>query len=230
MPYKLFDVPVFAESLSSLLAQFPKQGVVLSFNPEIVMALPRYPHLEHWFKNNPWNLIDGVGIAWAMRKKYKKKFPRVSGIDLVTQLLSRGGKFFILGAAPVVLDQALQKIKTQFPKSEIVGAQSGYYDKSFESQLVEKIQQSQAQYLLVGMGFPRQEQFVFNHPELVKDCVAIMMGGSLDVLAGIKVRAPRWMQVLGVEWLFRLTQEPQRFWRMRVLPLFVFKVLLTRTL
>jgi N-acetylglucosaminyldiphosphoundecaprenol N-acetyl-beta-D-mannosaminyltransferase len=125
----------------------------------------------------------------------------------VTQLLQQGGKFFILGAAPMVLDQALQKIKTQFPKSEIVGSQSGYYDKSFESQLVEKIIQSQAQYLLVGMGFPRQEQFVFNHPKLLENCVAIMMGGSLDVLSGSKKRAPRWMQVLGVEWLFRLSQD-----------------------
>lgn len=230
MPYKLFDIPVFAEDLTSLLTKFPRQGVVLSFNPEIVMAIARYPQLREFFKTNPWNLIDGVGIAWALRKKYKKRFPRVSGIDLVTQLLAQGGKFFIVGAAPVVLDQALQKIKTQFPQAEIVGSQSGYYDKSFESQLVEKIQQSQAQYLLVGMGFPRQEQFVFNHPQLIKNSVAIMMGGSLDVLAGIKKRAPRWMQVLGVEWLFRLCQEPQRFWRMRVLPLFALKVVLTRSL
>jgi N-acetylglucosaminyldiphosphoundecaprenol N-acetyl-beta-D-mannosaminyltransferase len=230
MPYKLFDIPVFAEDLTSLLTKFPRQGVVLSFNPEIVMAIARYPQLREFFKTNPWNLIDGVGIAWALRKKYKKRFPRVSGIDLVTQLLAQGGKFFIVGAAPVVLDQALQKIKTQFPQAEIVGSQSGYYDKSFETQLVEKIQQSQAQYLLVGMGFPRQEQFVFHHPQLVEDRVAIMMGGSLDVLAGIKKRAPRWMQVLGVEWLFRLGQEPKRFWRMRVLPLFALKVLLTRSL
>jgi UDP-N-acetyl-D-mannosaminuronic acid transferase (WecB/TagA/CpsF family) len=80
MPYKLFDIPVFAEDLSSLLAQFPKQGVVLSFNPEIVMALPRYPQLAEWFKNNPWNLIDGVGIAWAMRKKYKKNSHEFRGL------------------------------------------------------------------------------------------------------------------------------------------------------
>ncbi len=220
MPYSLFDIPVYAGNTAGLISEFSKPGMVLSYNPEIALALPKHPELTSFFKNNPWNLIDGVGIAWALKKKYKQKFDRTSGIDLVLALLNRGGTFFVIGSKPEVLERALQSIKKDYAQAQVLGAHSGYFNKEQEPALIQKIQAANPQYLFVGMGFPRQEQFLLNHPELFQNSVAIVMGGSLDVISGVKKRAPQMIQKLKLEWLFRLIQEPQRIWRQRVLLLF----------
>lgn len=227
MPYSLFDIPVYAGNTAGLISEFSKSGVVLSYNPEIALALPQHSQLSEFFKKNPWNLIDGVGIAWALKKKYKQKFERTSGIDLVEALFDRGGNFFVIGSKPEVLERAIQSIKIKYVRAEVVGSHSGYFGKDEESALVQKVQAANPQYLLIGMGFPRQEQFLFNHPELFQNRVAIVMGGSLDVISGMKKRAPRLFQILGLEWLYRLVQEPQRVWRQKALLFFIFKVFMS---
>ena len=108
---------------------------------------------------------------------------------------------------------------------QIAGYRDGYYSQEEIQDVVENIAQSKPDILLVGMGAPRQEIFIQEHLSQLNATIAIGVGGSFDVLAGKVNRAPKWMQKAGLEWLYRLSKEPKRFWRMTALPRFVIKIL-----
>jgi N-acetylglucosaminyldiphosphoundecaprenol N-acetyl-beta-D-mannosaminyltransferase len=161
--------------------------------------------------------IDGMGVVWGARLLGQAIPCRVSGIDLMERLLTlcaeRGYRVYILGARQEVLDCALASICKRHPELQIAGSRNGYFSRDEELGVVQEIRTSRADCLFVALGSPMKERFTREY----RDCLGVSflmgVGGSVDVIAGVTRRAPRWMRNSGLEWLYRLGQEPRRLWR-----------------
>ena len=160
--------------------------------------------------------IDGMGIllaAWCSGLPVKE---RVTGIDLFMEVLAvcerEHFRPFFLGATPQVLEQAVKKAYSQFPSLKFAGTRDGYFGPDQESDIVEQIMQSGADCLFIGMPTPRKERFLSRHRDRLGVPFIMGVGGSFDILAGQVRRAPGLMQSVGLEWLYRVYQEPRRMW------------------
>jgi N-acetylglucosaminyldiphosphoundecaprenol N-acetyl-beta-D-mannosaminyltransferase len=158
--------------------------------------------------------IDGMGIVWGARLAGIKVPERVSGIDLMQALLaecaSRGYRPYFLGATAEVVQRAADTARRRFPALEIAGLHDGYFVAGDESEIVAAINSSRADCLFVGMPTPRKERFLAAHRKAIDAPFVMGVGGSFDVMAGKVARAPWWVQRAGLEWAFRVAQEPRR--------------------
>lgn len=163
--------------------------------------------------------VDGAGVVWGARFLDHNIPERVAGIDLFIELLGmaarRGYGVYFLGAADGVIEETVRVAKEMTPRLNVAGWHHGYYwrEEGGEEKVVEDIRTSGAQLLFVGMTSPRKEKFIDRHRESLAVPFVMGVGGSFDVLAGKVKRAPRWMQRAGLEWFYRLIQEPKRMWR-----------------
>jgi N-acetylglucosaminyldiphosphoundecaprenol N-acetyl-beta-D-mannosaminyltransferase len=157
---------------------------------------------------------DGQGVVWASRLLRDPLPGRVAGIDLMTNLLSlaeeRGYGVFILGARREVLETAVENIRARHPRLELSGYRDGYFSDDEAGGVCEQIRASGADILFVAMSSPRKEYFLGDHGPELGVSFGMGVGGSIDVMAGATRRAPVLLQRLGLEWLFRLVQEPLR--------------------
>ena len=172
---------------------------------------------------------DGAGLLWASKVLGSKISKRVSGVDLVAQLCKgsseRGYSCYFLGAAPGVAEDAANNLKERYPNMHVAGVHHGYFTAEEEPQIVQTILDAAPQVLFVAFGIPKQEKFIAAHLGKLNGCVAIGIGGSFDVYAGLVRRAPKWMQKAGIEWLFRLIQDPKKISKVRALPRFALMTL-----
>lgn len=161
--------------------------------------------------------IDGIGILIAARQLGLPASERVAGVDLMEQILAlcarSGYRPYFLGAKPEVLQTALGNVRKRFPGIEIAGCQHGYFAPDAEPGIVEQIRQSGADCLFIGMPTPRKERFLAAYCRQINVPFVMGVGGGIDVLANLVRRAPRWVQCSGMEWLFRMLQEPRRLWK-----------------
>jgi N-acetylglucosaminyldiphosphoundecaprenol N-acetyl-beta-D-mannosaminyltransferase len=160
---------------------------------------------------------DGVPVVWAT-KLFGTPLPgRVNGTDLMYRLLERANekryRVFFFGAKEEVLGQVLEVVRKDYPGVQIAGFQHGYFTPAEEPSVVEKIRIAEPDILLIAFGTPKKELWVKRYFSAMGVPVIHGVGGSFDVLAGVIPRAPLWMQKAGLEWLFRLCQEPRRMWR-----------------
>ncbi len=161
---------------------------------------------------------DGQSIVWASRFLGKKIPERVAGIDLMQKLVHLAAmnqyKCFFFGAKEDVVKKVVEIYKEQYGPSIIAGYRNGYFEKGEESLVAKQIKESGAQLLFVAITSPKKENFLYNNRKILS-CVNFTMGvgGSFDVIAGFTKRAPKWMQNCGLEWFFRLIQEPGRMWK-----------------
>jgi len=176
---------------------------------------------------------DGQSVVWASRLLGDPLPERVAGIDLMARLVEaaeeHGYRVFFLGATPGVLARAVAELRARHPRLHVAGARDGYFRPDEESAVREEIRAAAPDILFVAMGSPRKEHWVAAAPDLDVG-FAMGVGGSLDVIAGHVRRAPRLVQRLGLEWLFRLAQEPRRLVRRYVTTNTRFLLLLTREL
>lgn len=160
--------------------------------------------------------IDGMGIVLAARCFSIPVKERVAGVDLFMEILATCAaqqfRPFFLGATPEVLRRAMEKAHEQFPALQFAGSKDGYFGPEQEAAVVEQIIQSKADCLFIGMPTPRKERFLSHHRDRLGVPFIMGVGGSFDVLAGHVQRAPASMQSLGLEWLYRIYQEPRRMW------------------
>ena len=160
--------------------------------------------------------IDGMGILLALRLFGVPATERVPGIDLCWEVLrmcaEEGYRPFLLGATTGVLNRAANVIATTFPSIQIAGLRDGYFRPDEEGNIVEQIINSKADCLFIAMPTPRKERFLAAHRDRLGVPFIMGVGGSLDVIAGHVRRAPPIMQTLGLEWLYRVYQEPRRMW------------------
>ncbi|MCR4431777.1 MAG: WecB/TagA/CpsF family glycosyltransferase [Tepidanaerobacteraceae bacterium] len=203
---------------------------IVTPNAEIIMASRTDEELRKAVNGADMRFPDGIGVVLASRIIGEPLCGRTAGYDLMEMILDmaarRNMSVFLLGGKPKVADEASTNIKSKFPGIKIAGTQHGYFDESEEEWIVDKINKSGTDILLVAMGAPKQEFFMLKNRPRLQCSVAMGVGGSLDVLAGRVQRAPVFMQKAGLEWLYRLVTQPSRIKRMSVLPLFLAMVIL----
>jgi N-acetylglucosaminyldiphosphoundecaprenol N-acetyl-beta-D-mannosaminyltransferase len=173
---------------------------------------------------------DGAGILWATRRMGTPVPAKVSGVDLSAKLIALSGEkkwnVFFFGAAPGVAEAAAQEMRKRYPDANIVGVRDGFFKPEDEAGIVKSIRDAKTDILLVALGIPKQEKFIFRHKEALGVPVCIGVGGTLDVFSGTVKRAPVWIQNIGMEWLYRTLSDPKRrIGKLVLLPKFARMVL-----
>ena len=162
-------------------------------------------------------LADGFSIVAAAKLLGDPVPERVAGIDLMEKILARGDELsyrvFCLGATEEVLASVREHIAAIYPGVEVCGSQHGYFDEQDERAVAQMIKDSRADVLFVAMTSPKKERFLLNWGAAIDVPVCHGVGGSFDVIAGKVQRAPDSWQRLGLEWLYRVKQEPRRLWK-----------------
>jgi N-acetylglucosaminyldiphosphoundecaprenol N-acetyl-beta-D-mannosaminyltransferase len=197
---------------------------ILTPNPEIVMMANQDEELNKAIQSADMIIPDGIGIVIASGL-YGERLPeRVAGFDLMSEMIawgaSNGRSFYLLGGKPGIVDRAKRNLEKVYPCIRIVGIHNGYF-KGKEDEILAHINLCQPNILLVGMGAPLQEKWIFRNRLKINVNLAMGIGGSLDILAGKSKRAPKIFIKLGIEWFYRLMKEPTRIVRMIQLPIFL---------
>jgi N-acetylglucosaminyldiphosphoundecaprenol N-acetyl-beta-D-mannosaminyltransferase len=160
---------------------------------------------------------DGQSVVWASRLLGDPLPERVAGIDLMAALLGlaedRGYRVYFLGARAEVLETAVEKIRDEHPRLAIAGYRDGYFTEDESAEVCAAIHGSRADLLFVAMTSPRKEYFLGEFGPSLGVPFVMGVGGSIDVIAGVTRRAPVVWQRLGIEWLYRLLQEPRRMFK-----------------
>lgn len=165
-------------------------------------------------------LADGTPLLWLARRGGTPLPERVPGVDLLQEscrlAAERGYRPFLLGAAPGVAEAAAGVLEARYPGLRVAGAYCppfGPPSPEVDRAMVAAVRRARPDLLFVALGAPRQDVWIADHLFELDVPVCMGVGGSLDLVAGRLPRAPRWMQRVGLEWCFRLLQEPGRLWR-----------------
>ncbi|HWH68532.1 MAG TPA: WecB/TagA/CpsF family glycosyltransferase, partial [Candidatus Sulfotelmatobacter sp.] len=154
---------------------------------------------------------DGIGVLMASRMLGDPVPEKVAGVELSTNLVEamsrrNRGSVYLVGARPEVVAEAARRLKERFPGITIAGFQHGYFKPEEEPGIIAAIRSARPDFLVVGMGMPRQEKWLHQHLEELGAKVSIGAGGTIDVWAGAAPRAPEWMIKSNLEWLFRIVK------------------------
>jgi N-acetylglucosaminyldiphosphoundecaprenol N-acetyl-beta-D-mannosaminyltransferase len=178
--------------------------------------------------------VDGMGIVWGARMLGLAVPERVAGVDLMERLLAicaaEGFRPYFLGARQKVLERAVQQAWRRWPRLQFAGCHNGYFEPDEEAMVAATVRRSRADCLFIGMPTPRKERFLHAHREVLGVPFVMGVGGGIDVLAGTVDRAPRPLQRAGLEWLYRIYQEPGRMWWRYVSTNAEFAALMSREL
>ncbi len=200
---------------------------VVTCNPEMIMLAHQDPTFAQVLQAAELVIPDGAGVVWALRRQ-QIRIRRVPGIELAEALIplvaERGWRLALVGGKPAVNQAAIQHWQARFPLLTAWGYH-GYFSPQQEGEVLQALEEFQPQLVLVGLGSPRQELWIQAQRSLLPQAIWIGVGGSFDIWAGKKERAPRWWRDHHLEWLYRLYQEPWRWRRMLALPRFAWRVL-----
>ncbi len=201
---------------------------VCTVNPEFIMIAQQDPIFFAILQRAAVCVPDGVGLLWASRYLGLPLPERVTGSDGVPYIArhaaERGWKIFFLGAAPGVAEQAAAILQQRCPGLNVAGTYGGSPAAGEEDHIVELVNSSGADILFVAYGAPEQDKWIARNLPRLQVSMAMGVGGSLDFIAGLVPRAPKWMRQRGLEWLYRLLRQPWRWRRMLRLPRFILAV------
>jgi len=213
-----FDPLTLDQCVASLLDAIHegRREWLCTVNVAILMMMRKNPKLQCFVDQAGWVVADGQPLVWAAPIFHGRLPERVTGIDLIDRLAReserKGLRIYLLGSKQHVLEKVAKRLAQRYPGVNICGMADGYFSEADMASRAEAVRDSGAHILLVAMGVPRQEQFIEAQWARLGVNVAIGVGGSFDVIAGLRKRAPRLLQRIGMEWFFRLMQEPQRMW------------------
>lgn len=201
---------------------------VVTLNAEMSIQAGQNSALAEVIRQAELVIPDGAGVVLYISLLFHQRVRRCPGIELAESLLQNTeARVFFYGGAPGVAATAAAAWQQQVPLN-IVGTQHGYISPDEGEALKQTLSQLQPQLILVGLGVPRQEFWIAQHRYLCPNATWIGVGGSFDIWAGTKSRAPAWLADNHLEWLYRLYQEPWRWRRMLALPQFAGKAIVYR--
>lgn len=172
----------------------------------------------------------GVEIAGKLQKKpFKERIPGQAYFRKVLEVGEKEGwTFYLLGGKGDTVEKTIDNVKKIYPDLNIIGSHEGFFEKDSEQEVIDEINKLQPNVLFVAMGAPAQEKWIYEHKDELKVDVAAGQGGTFDYEAGNIRRAPKWIQKIGIEWLWRLILQPSRITRMIVLPIYLLKIIFTK--
>jgi N-acetylglucosaminyldiphosphoundecaprenol N-acetyl-beta-D-mannosaminyltransferase len=177
---------------------------------------------------------DGQAVVWALKILGHGEIERVAGCDLFQELVkecaARELRPFFLGAKEESLQEMLAVFRARFPLLKVAGARNGYFDDDEEEQIIKVIRNAEPDMLFLGMTSPKKELFMYKHGQELTVPFTMGVGGSFDIVSGRLKRAPEWMQRGGLEWFYRVIQEPRRLWKRYALTNSVFIFMVFRAL
>lgn len=219
----IFGVPIAAARMADVVALAERR---IEAGDPLLVGVVNAAKLVHMTHQAPLReavlasdiiLADGMSVVWASRLLGRSLPERVAGIDLMMELLAladrRRLRVFFFGATEEVSKKVVEVVRHRHPGAEICGRRNGYYQESEEPGIVEVIRAARPDLLFVAMSPPKKEIFLERWRERLGAKVMHGVGGAFDVLAGKTRRAPLMWQRLGMEWLYRVVQEPRRMWR-----------------
>lgn len=202
---------------------------VITVNPEFVMAAQRNADFRRAINAAALVVADGIGVVWATRYLKAPTPERITGVDTLVELARRcaatGYRIYLLGAAPGVAEEAAARLQRLAPGLQIAGTYAGSPAPAEEEEIIERVRAARADVLCVAYGAPAQDLWIYRNLSRLPAALAIGVGGAYDFISGRQQRAPRLMQRLGIEWLYRLYREPWRWRRMLALPRFAGEVI-----
>ena len=228
------DSVTYQEALEKAKKLLDSEGkhYIVTPNPEIVVQAQKDPEFKKILNSADLSLPDGVGLV-ALSGLGGDKLPeRVTGVDFLDGLAALAENFgfslYLLGGEQNVAKKAAEELQRRYPKLNIVGASSGNPDSKFDNETRKLLINKKIDILAVAYGSPKQEKWIARNLRLLNVKVAIGVGGAFDFISGNKRRAPVWMQTVGLEWVFRLLNEPRRVKRQLALPYFAYLVIRER--
>lgn len=222
-----FDPLTFSETLDRLIdfARGDRPSFVITANVDHVVRYHRCPEVRPLYHEADMVVADGTPLIWASRFLNTPLPERVAGSDLFPALCARAAKenlsVFFLGGAPGAAQRAAEILQAKHPALRVRGtycpAMGFEHDDADNKRIVELVRAASADILFVGLGSPKQEQWISRHRSASGARLSLGIGISFSFVAGDVRRAPRWMQRIGLEWLHRLVQEPGRLWKRYIL-------------
>lgn len=234
-PVSIMDVPVHPVTNENIHEQLNEMMVgagvqsIMTPNPEMVMLAQENKELMNALRASDLVIPDGIGLIIASKIRNIGLLERVTGIDTMAKVLQicheQQKNIFLLGGKPGRAKNAIENILNQYPGITSAGYYHGYFSEEENDKILGMINQQHPEVVFVCLGSPRQEIWIHKNRDRLNCKIAMGAGGSVDVYAGEVKRAPDVYQKIGMEWLYRLIQEPSRIKRMSVLPLFLWKSL-----
>jgi len=186
----------------------------MAINIHKVALFQKRPELCRIANDSDLVTADGLPVVWVSRLMGRPLKARVTGMDLMEKLIplasERGYRVYFLGAKPDALARLMKRYKKEYPSLQIAGSADGYWSARQEPEVVRKIHDARPDLLFLGISSPRKELFLDRHIQELEVPFSMGVGGAFDVIAGVTRRAPGWMQDAGLEWFWRIMQEPVR--------------------
>lgn len=220
----LFGTPVCTLPPSEVLDTFRRatrenrQVVTAFLNSDVVFQSARDPSIREYLENVDLVLPDGQSIVFASRVAGDGNVrERVSGPDILRTSLElaedENFRVYFLGTKEPILETMVDAVCREYPELDVAGYRDGYFSMEEESEVVEAVNQSEADFLYLGVPFDKRRGFIERNRAKLEASLVMGVGGAFDVMAGEVERAPQWMQDLWLEWFWRFLQEPQRLWK-----------------
>jgi N-acetylglucosaminyldiphosphoundecaprenol N-acetyl-beta-D-mannosaminyltransferase len=222
-PCWLFDIPFAPLTLDEAAGEVERlilrsiPSYLVTANTNYAMLVSQHSDLHEVNRNAALIVADGIHMVWVSRMTPRPLPERVTGTDLIHRFSAlaahKGYRLFLLGAAPGVADQAARNLCECYPGLQIAGTEAPVFKDltpDEHEQLIARIREARPDLLLLAMGQPQGERWLFRNREVLGVPVSIQIGGSLDYIAGRVPRAPLWMRTIGLEAPHRMFCEPSR--------------------
>lgn len=236
---RVLGVPVDLVTMESALAFIEERirsrepSTIVTLDAAGVMLARESPQFGEIVRQAELVTPDSVGILWALRRKGQPLTSTVSGVNLMAEICAlsadKGYRIYLLGAAPGIAELAAERLRLRYPGCHIVGTRHGFFPEDSDEVVARDVAAAKPDVLLVAMGMPAQERFITRTRSIIAAPVAIGVGGSFDVFSGKTKRAPRLVQRLRLEWLWRVILNPKKISKVKALPRFVLAVLRDRS-
>lgn len=223
----------FIESFIQL-SNINSSSYICVSNVHMVIEGYKDPRFQEIINNANLATPDGMPLAKAIKWLYGIKQERVAGMDIMPDLMRECARqnlsIYLYGSTDEILSKIIQKASYNFPNLKICGAYSPPFREltpQEKKEIIQKINQKNPHFVFIALGCPKQEKWMAEHKGKVQSCM-IGLGGAFEVYAGIKSRAPLWMQNSSLEWLYRLLQDPKRLWKRYLYTNSLFAILLSK--
>ncbi len=222
------------QSIVKVMNMIDSRGLyhILFLNPYKIQKIKFNSDIRLIYSKANMYLTTGAGIQWAAEMQgssIKERIPVLSFMmDLIRIAEIKEHTIFLVGGKPEIVERAFSNIRKSFPKIRIVGRHGGYFSKEREKSIIEAIQKSEPDIIFIGLGFPKEDEWIYMLKSELKHGVIISVGGSFDIISGVIRKAPPFFMTRGLDWLYRIITRPWRIGRLIMVAIFFVTVIWKR--